>query len=71
MSIHPVQPKEDLPLDLQQRYIDLRKAMTHVEATQGEGTIKATLAQMEEDEGRRLIGEIHSISEELRGCEGG
>lgn len=64
--VHMVNPVDDLPPSLRKRFVDLHDAMTRIEAKQNEGNIKATVAQMDEAEGQRLLKEIQSIHESLR-----
>jgi hypothetical protein len=67
--VYPIVPEEDLPEDLAPRFVALRQAITRIGAKHGEGTIKATINQMSEEEGERLMAEIYSIYEDVRHCE--
>jgi hypothetical protein len=66
--VHTIVP-QNLPEELQDRFMALTRAIKRVEAKHCEGTIKATIYQMPEEEGGRWMTEIHSIFAHLRHCE--
>ena len=66
LSMHVVQPEEDLPDELRQRAVELFQSMSRVKAQHDEGDVQATLNRMGDEEGRRIVHEIWSINDTLQ-----
>jgi hypothetical protein len=66
VSLVPIVADEDLPADMRQRYNRLKARVTAVEPTGKEGSLRATISRMDDEEAQQCAREIVAMHSELQ-----